>query len=172
MVDANGAFDPRRALAQAEVYAGFGVAWLEEPVSSEDRAGLAFVREHAPPGVEIAAGEYEWDLPRLAELAGCVDVVQADVTRVGGATNMLRADALCKAAQKPFSAHCAPAISAHVGCAIETFAHLEYFHDHVRLERMLFDGTLDPEGGELTPDRTRPGLGLELKRPDAEPYAA
>jgi len=172
MVDANGAFDAKRALEQAEVYARFGVAYLEEPVSSEDRAGLRLLRERGPAGIEIAAGEYEWDLPRLAELAPCVDVVQADVTRIGGVTNMLRADGICKAAQRRFSAHCAPAISAHACCAMESFAHLEYFHDHVRLERLLFDGTLDPEGGHLTPDRTRPGLGLELKRPDAERYAA
>ncbi len=172
MVDANGAFSPSEALAQAEVYAAYGVAYLEEPVSSVDRDGLAFVREHAPPGIAIAAGEYEWDLPALTELAPCVDVLQADVTRIGGVTNLLRADGICRAAQRPFSAHCAPAISAHACCAMEAFAHLEYFHDHVRVERLLFDGTLDPEAGELTPDRTRPGLGLELKRADAARYAA
>jgi L-alanine-DL-glutamate epimerase-like enolase superfamily enzyme len=172
MVDANGAFDPKQALEQAEAYAEHGVAYLEEPVSSEDRAGLRFVRDHGPPGMAIAAGEYEWRLSGLAELAGCVDVVQADVTRVGGITNLLRADGICRAAQRRFSAHCAPAISAHACCAIESLAHLEHFHDHVRLERMLFDGTLEPDGGELTPDRGRPGLGLELKRADAERYAA
>ncbi len=172
MVDANGAFAPKAALGEAERYAEHGVSYLEEPVSSEDRAGLAFVREHGPAGMAIAAGEYEWGLRQLGELAGCVDVVQADVTRVGGVTNMLRADGVCKAARRRFSAHCAPAISAHACCAIETLEHLEYFHDHVRVERLLFDGTLDPEGGRLVPDRSRPGHGLELKRADAEEYAA
>ncbi|HET9185178.1 MAG TPA: enolase C-terminal domain-like protein [Solirubrobacterales bacterium] len=172
MVDANGAFSPKQALEQADAYAGFGVSYLEEPVGSEDREGMAFVRQHGPAGMAIAAGEYEWDLPRLAELAGCVDVLQADVTRIGGITNMLRADGVCKALQRPFSAHCAPAISAHVCCAMETLEHLEYFHDHVRIERMLFDGTLDPRGGALEPDRSRPGLGLELKYDEAERYAA
>jgi L-alanine-DL-glutamate epimerase-like enolase superfamily enzyme len=172
MVDANGAFDPKAALAQAERYGEFGVDYLEEPVSSEDRAGLAFVREHGPAGMAIAAGEYEWDLASLAELAGCVDVLQADVTRIGGITNFLRADAICKAAQRRFSAHCAPAISAHACCAIETLAHLEYFHDHVRVERLLFDGTLDPAAGSLEPDRSRPGLGLEPKRAEIERFRA
>ena len=51
-------------------------------------------------------------------------------------------------------------------------AHLEYFHDHVRVERLLFDGTLDPEGGRLVPDRSRPGLGLQLRPDEAERYAA
>jgi L-alanine-DL-glutamate epimerase-like enolase superfamily enzyme len=172
MVDANGAFSPKQALEQAAIYAGYGVSYLEEPVSSEDREGLAFLRQQGPAGMAIAAGEYEWDLPRLAELAGCVDILQADVTRIGGITSMLRADGICKALQRPFSAHCAPAISAHVCCAMETLEHLEYFHDHVRVEGMLFEGTLDPRGGALVPDRTRAGLGLELNCEEAERWAA
>ncbi|MGN6256477.1 MAG: enolase C-terminal domain-like protein [Solirubrobacterales bacterium] len=164
MVDANGAFAPPEALARAEEYAAFGVTYFEEPVSSQDREGLRFVRERAPRGMAVAAGEYEWDLAGAARLAGCVDVVQADVTRIGGVTNMLRVDGICRASQRPFSAHCAPAVSAHVCCALESLVHLEYFHDHVRLERMLFEGTLDPSGGALHPDPSRPGHGLTLRR--------
>ncbi len=172
MVDANGAFTPKEALARAAEYAAFGVSYLEEPVSSEDREGLRFVREHGPDGLAIAAGEYEWDLPQVADLAPRVDIVQADVTRVGGITNLLRVDGICKALQRPFSAHCAPAISAHACCAMETLEHLEYFHDHVRIERLLFEGTLDPRGGALEPDRSRPGLGLELNHDEVERWAA
>jgi hypothetical protein len=47
---------------------------------------------------------------------------------------------------------------------------LEYFSDHARVDRLLFDGVLDPTGGVLAPDLTRPGMGLELKRADAERY--
>jgi L-alanine-DL-glutamate epimerase-like enolase superfamily enzyme len=168
MVDANGAFSPRQALRQLGAYADFDVAYVEEPVSSEDREGLRFVRERAPRGMAIAAGEYAWDLVGFAAVADCVDVPQADVTRVGGITNMLRADGVCRALQRPFSAHCAPAISAHVCCALESLLHLEYFHDHVRLERMLFEGTLDPEDGTLRPDSTRPGHGLTLRHEEAD----
>ncbi len=120
----------------------------------------------------IAAGEYEWDLPQLADLARSVDILQADVTRCGGITNLIRAGGICKAMQLPFSAHCAPAISAHACCAVEGLAHLEYFHDHVRLEGMLFDGALEPDGGQLVPDRSRPGLGLELKRSELQRFQA
>jgi L-alanine-DL-glutamate epimerase-like enolase superfamily enzyme len=172
-VDANGAFTPKEALRWAERYASdHGVSYFEEPVSSEDRAGMGFVRERGPAGMAIAAGEYGWTLPELEDLAGSVDVLQADVTRCGGITNMLRVDGICKARGIPFSAHCAPAVSAHVCCAIEQLAHIEYFHDHVRIERMLFEGTLDPSGGTLRPDRSRPGLGIELKRADAERWAS
>ena len=171
-VDANGAYTRKQALLWAQRFAEEGISYLEEPVSSEDREGLRLLRDRGPGGLSIAAGEYEWTLPQLADLAGCVDILQADVTRCGGITNLLRVDGICKGRQIPFSAHCAPAVSAHACCAMETLSHLEYFHDHVRLEGMLFDGVLSPEGGELRPDGSRPGLGLDIKRADAERYAA
>jgi L-alanine-DL-glutamate epimerase-like enolase superfamily enzyme len=172
LVDANGAYTRKQALYWAEAFANDGITYLEEPVSSEDREGLRLLRDRGPGGLAIAAGEYEWTLPQLANLAECVDILQADVTRCGGITNLLRVDGICKGRQIPFSAHCAPAISAHASCAMESLLHLEYFHDHVRLEDMLFDGVLNPEGGDLRPDESRPGLGLELKRSEAERYAA
>jgi L-alanine-DL-glutamate epimerase-like enolase superfamily enzyme len=172
LVDANGAYARKQALYWAEAFAEGGITYFEEPVSSEDREGLRLLRDHGPGGLSIAAGEYEWTLSQLADLAGCVDILQADVTRCGGITNLLRVDGICKGRQIPFSAHCAPAVSAHACCAIETLLHLEYFHDHVRVEGMLFDGVLSPDGGLLRPDPSRPGLGLELKRADAENYAA
>jgi L-alanine-DL-glutamate epimerase-like enolase superfamily enzyme len=170
MVDANGAFDRRAAARWAERYAEHGVVYLEEPVPSADLDGLRWLRDVVPAGIEIAAGEYLWDLPELARLAPCVDVLQADVTRCGGPTTLLRADGICQALRVPFSAHCAPQASAHVCCAIESAVHLEYFHDHVRLESLLFDGALAAERGTLRPDRSRPGLGIELREADAERF--
>ena len=174
MVDANGAYTRKEALYWAERFAEFGVTWLEEPVTSEDLEGLRLVRDRGPAGLAIAAGEYSWNLYYSNGLieAGAVDVLQADVTRCSGITDLLRIDGLCKARSIPFSGHCAPQIHAHVGCAMETLMHLEYFHDHARLEGMLFDGTLQPEDGYLSPDPERPGLGIELKRSEAERYAA
>ena len=171
-VDANGAYARKEALYWAQAFAEDGITYLEEPVSSEDREGLRLLRDRGPGGLAVAAGEYEWTLPQLAGLSGCVDILQADVTRCAGITNLLRVDGICKGRQIPFSAHCAPAISAHACCAMETLAHLEYFHDHVRVESILFDGVLRPEGGGyLRPDPSRPGLGLELKRHEADRYA-
>jgi len=171
-VDANGAFDRTQALAWAFVYDGFGVRYLEEPVTSDDLEGLRLLRDRAPAGMAIAAGEYTYTLDDAKRMAGCVGVQQADVTRCGGITGLLRIGALCAAHHVPFSAHCAPAVSAHACTAIETLAHCEYFHDHVRIESMLFDGVPEPDGGELRPDRSRPGLGLELKRAAVERHAA
>jgi L-alanine-DL-glutamate epimerase-like enolase superfamily enzyme len=173
MVDANGAYASKEALAWAERFAAHaGVSYLEEPVSSQDLEGLALVRERGPAGVAVAAGEYGWNLPYFQRMldAGAVDVLQADVSRCGGITNLLRVDGLCRARSVPFSAHCVPAVSAHAGCAMETLTHCEYFFDHYRIEGMLFDGTLRPDAGRLTPDRSRPGLGLELRAAEAERY--
>ena len=102
--------------------------------------------------------------------AGAVDVLQADATRCG-VTGFLEAAALCDAWSMPLSAHTAPALHVHLCCAAPRARNLEYFHDHVRLERMLFDGVAEPSNGSLVPDRSRPGLGLELKTKDAERFA-
>jgi L-alanine-DL-glutamate epimerase-like enolase superfamily enzyme len=170
MVDGNGAYSRKEALGWAELFGDFGVTWFEEPVSSDDVEGLRLLRDRAPAPMEIAAGEYLFEPTEAERLCGAVDVLQADVTRCGGITGLLRMDALCRAHELPFSAHCAPAISAHPCAAMETCVHIEYFHDHTRIESMLFDGVLDPDGGALHPDSSRPGLGLELRESDAKEY--
>src|SRR5439155_6118814 len=159
-VDANGAFSRKQALGWAERYArDWDVRWFEEPVSSADFEGLRLLRERAPGKLEIAAGEYAYVPADFRNLLGCVDCLQADVTRCGGITGLLAVGGLAEAHQLDVSGHCAPALSAHALCAVPRLRHLEDFHDHVRVERMLFDGTLEPEDGRLQPDRSRPGRG-------------
>ncbi|MFN2629504.1 MAG: enolase C-terminal domain-like protein [Gaiellaceae bacterium] len=168
-VDANGAFGRKQALAWAVRYASdWGVTWFEEPVSSEDVDGLRLLRDEGPPGLEIAAGEYGDTLASFRLLAPVVDCLQADVTRCGGYSGLLAVAALADALQLDLSGHCAPQLSAHGLAAVRRLRHLEYFHDHVRVESMLFDGVLEPEAGALRPDRARAGNGLELKRKEAE----
>jgi L-alanine-DL-glutamate epimerase-like enolase superfamily enzyme len=173
-VDANGAYTRKQALAQAERFAASGVAWFEEPVSSDDLEGLRLLRDRAPAGMNIAAGEYGYDLPYFRRMldAGAVDVLQADATRCAGFTGFIAAAALCDARSMPLSAHTAPALHAHVCCALAPVRHVEYFHDHARIEHMLFDGALSPDDGALRPDRSRPGMGIAFKRDDAARYAA
>lgn len=172
-VDANGAYTAKQALAMARDFADQGVTWFEEPVSSDDLAGLATVRAGAPPGMEVTAGEYGYDLPYFLAMlgAGAVDCLQADVTRCAGITGFLRVGALADAHCIDLSAHTAPSVSAHACTGLWHLRHLEYFADHVRLESMLFDGVLEPVNGCLRPDSDRPGLGLEFKRSDAERFA-
>lgn len=172
-VDANGAYTVKQALAQAEAFAAYNVGWFEEPVSSDNLEGLRLVRERAPVCMEIAAGEYgyETDYYRTMLAAGAVDVVQADVTRCGGVTGFLAVAALADAHHVDLSGHCAPALHLHVACAAPRLRHLEWFHDHVRIEHMLFDGAPTAKDGRVAPDLTRPGHGLSFKEKDAERYA-
>ncbi|HVU18224.1 MAG TPA: enolase C-terminal domain-like protein [Candidatus Didemnitutus sp.] len=173
MVDANGAYAVKEAAAMAERFQSSSVVWFEEPVSSENREGLALLRRRAPAAMEIAAGEYG-DTPiyflRLLQ-AGAVDCLQADVTRCGGFTGFLKVAALAESFQIPLSAHCAPQLHAHVGSAAASVRHVEYFHDHVRIGKLLFDGCLPARNGTLRPDRARAGHGLVFKEADAAKYA-
>ena len=171
-VDANGAYDRKQALFKAEEFASFDVTWFEEPVSSDDLEGLRLIRDHGPAGMRIAAGEYGYDeryFRRMVE-AGAVDVLQADATRCAGATTFLNADAICESYCLPLSAHTAPSLHAHLCCAAPRAINVEYFYDHARIEQMFFDGAVQAVEGQLRPDLTRPGLGLELKKQDTEKY--
>ncbi len=169
-VDANGAYSRKQALAFGDEFSSLGVKWFEEPVSSDDLEGLRLIRDRGPSSMDIAAGEYGYDLfyfRRMIE-AGAVDILMADATRCGGITGFLAVDPLCQAHGLPLSGHCAPSIHVHPCCAAPTVRHIEYFHDHARIEEMLFDGAIKPVNGTLYPDLSRPGIGLELKRQDAE----
>lgn len=173
MVDANGAYSRTQALGQATAFADLGVTWFEEPVSSDDLEGLRLLRDRVPAAVAIAAGEYGWDpwyFRRMLE-AGAVDVLQADATRCLGITGFLAAGRLCDVFHVPLSAHTAPLLHAAVACCVRPLVHVEYFHDHARLEAMLFEGAGAPVNGQLLPDVSRPGLGFEFREADAEPFA-
>ncbi|HVL58278.1 MAG TPA: enolase C-terminal domain-like protein, partial [Burkholderiaceae bacterium] len=169
-VDANGAYRPKQALRMAERFAELDVSWFEEPVSSDDLAGLAEVRDRAPPEMLVSAGEYGFDLPYFRRMleSRAVDALQADATRCAGVTGFLRVDALCSAFGVPLSSHTAPSLHLPLVCAAREAVHLEWFHDHARIERMLFDGACVPQRGRLAYDDARPGLGIEFKSKDAE----
>lgn len=172
-VDANGALSRSEALRWAEIYGDLDVRWFEEPVSSDDLTGLRQVRERAPGGMTVAAGEYGWNLAAAQRMleAEAVHCLQADVTRCGGISGFLRIAALCDARGLDLSAHCAPQISAHACAAVWHLRHLEFFHDHDRIEQLVFDGCLKPrDGGQLHPDRSRAGCGLTVKWPDLEQW--
>ncbi len=171
-VDGNGGYTMTQALALAHSFAAEHVRWFEEPVSSDNLTGLRQVRERAPLGMDIAAGEYgytAWYFKRMLD-AEAVTVLQADATRCGGISGFLHAASLCWTANVPLSSHCGPSMHLHVCCAVPRAIHMEYFHDHVRIERMFFDGFCEPVKGVMSPDLSRPGMGLELKEKDAAQY--
>jgi L-alanine-DL-glutamate epimerase-like enolase superfamily enzyme len=170
--DANGAYHAAAANLWARRLGDRGVSWFEEPVSSDDVAGLRDVRHHAPPGLAVAAGEYAWgpDETRLLVEGEAIDVLQLDATRCLGITGFLAGAAIAEAWHLPLSSHCAPALHVHPMLAVRPGIHMEWFHDHVRLEQLLFDGAPRAVDGTVGVDASRPGLGLELREADAAPF--
>jgi L-alanine-DL-glutamate epimerase-like enolase superfamily enzyme len=167
-VDANGAYDRTQAASMGRAFAEeAGVKWFEEPVTSDDLAGLAALARSLP--LDVTAGEYGYHLEYFQAMLGSVDVIQADITRCAGVTEWLRVADAAAAAKIPLSAHCAPALHAHVCCVPANVRHIEYFHDHVRIENLFFDNVLKPVDGCLWPTDA-PGNGLEFKEPDAARY--
>lgn len=171
-VDANGAYNVKQALGFAAHFEDEDVTWFEEPVSSDDLAGLRLIRNHGPAGMQVAAGEYGYTTQYFATMlaAGAVDTLQADATRCGGVTGFLRASTLAHAAGIPLSAHTAPAIHATLGAALANVVHVEYFHDHAQIEAAFFDGGPTLSGGDLQVFRASAGHGLAFKHADAERY--
>ena len=172
-VDANGGYRRKQALGRMPLLQEQGVTWFEEPVSSDDLDGLRLLRDRSQGDIQISAGEYGYHLPYFRQMlqAGAVDVLQADATRCSGITGLLEVAALCAGFQVPLSTHTAPAIHAHPACALGPVRHIEWFHDHVRIEHMLFDGAPDAVDGYVQPDLSRPGLGLVFKSAEARHYA-
>lgn len=171
-VDANGAYPVTQAIELAHCFAQQGVCWFEEPVSSDNLLGLDQIRRRAPLGMDIAAGEYgytSWYFRRMID-AQAVTILQADCTRCGGITGFLDAASLCWAHNMPLSSHCGPSMHLHVCCAVPRAIHMEFFHDHARIERMFFDGFCEPREGQMRPDLSRAGMGLELRVNDAEKF--
>ena len=171
-VDANGAYSRKQAMLFAHEFAQLRVSWFEEPVYHQDFEGLCEVRERAPAGMDVAAGEYGYQPAHFWRMleAKTVDCLQADATRCGGFSGLLAVDGLCQSAMMPLSTHCAPHAQLHAALGCKTLRHMEYFYDHARIERMFFEGASEPIDGALYPDLSRPGIGLQLRRADARRY--
>lgn len=170
-VDANGAFTIKEALQLAETCRQDRIEWFEEPVTSDNLEGLRFIRERSQT-INIAAGEYGYNLPYFMHMlgAGAVDVLQADATRCGGISNFLKAGAMAEAFEIPFSSHCAPSLHLHAALSLSKFYIAEYFFDHVRIEKMFFDGFCNPDEGYMKPDLTSAGMGIRLREKDVKKF--
>lgn len=171
-VDANGAFNVKEALFFAEKMQKYGVTWFEEPVSSDNLSGLNYLRDRAPAEMEISAGEYGYDLYYFQKMlqAKAVDVLQADCTRCGGYTGFKKINHLCEGYFINLSSHTAPQLHLPITLSSSSIRHMEYFYDHVRIENMLFDGVILPIDGNLSPDLSKSGHGLDFKWNEAKQF--
>ncbi|NUR06052.1 MAG: mandelate racemase [Nocardioidaceae bacterium] len=161
-VDANGAYTAAGAVRWYDRVREQGVSWFEEPVSSDDLDGLRRVREEVD--ADVTAGEYGYDLTYFARMldAGAVDCLQVDVSRCGGITEWLRVVAVAASHHVEVSAHCAPNLHASVAAATPGLRHVEWFHDHTRIEGLLFHGACTTPRDGAMPLGDAPGNGLEL----------
>jgi L-alanine-DL-glutamate epimerase-like enolase superfamily enzyme len=168
-VDANGGYTLAQAIRIGHVLDELQVRWYEEPVSSDDLAGLRQVRVRTL--CDVTAGEYGYGLDYFHRLTGAeaVDCLQVDVTRCGGITELLRIAALAAAHHLEISGHSAPFQHAGVLAGVPNLRHVEWFHDHVRIERWFFDGTVGPVDGCL-PLQDLPGHGLTFRAESAAPF--
>jgi L-alanine-DL-glutamate epimerase-like enolase superfamily enzyme len=164
-VDANGGYSIGQARWVGRALDDLGVRWFEEPVTTDDLAGLRLMRHSVT--ADVAAGEYG-DGPAYFQrmlAADAVDCLQIDVTRCGGITDFMRAAALAAARGLEVSGHCAPHLHASFATAVPNLRHVEYFHDHARIEEQLvFAGAQPPHAGRLTPNLDGVGHGFELRR--------
>ncbi len=163
-VDANGGYSRKQAVRLGrEMIERADVSWFEEPVSSDDLPGLSHIRQQL--ALDVAAGEYGFDEMYFARMitAQAVDCLQIDVTRCGGYTSWLRSAGLAAAHGFDVSAHCAPNLHSHAAVCVPRARHIEYFHDHVRIEGLLFNGALTPVDGRLSPIRGTPGHGMSVR---------
>jgi L-alanine-DL-glutamate epimerase-like enolase superfamily enzyme len=170
-VDANGGYTRKQAIRVAREATDCDVRWFEEPVSCDDLAGLHEIRDTI--AADVTAGGYGYDLPYFARMvqADAVDCLQADLSRCGGITEWQRVAAVAAANNLQISAHCTPHLHLDAAAATPNLRHLEWFHDHVQIENMLFDGAADLRpGGMLQPDLSRPGHGLDFRDDVASPY--
>lgn len=165
-VDANGSYRAKQAVDVARRLEDLRVGWLEEPVHAADREGLAVVARGTT--IPLATGEFEYHLFAFRSLmaAGAVDIVQADVGRVGGVTPWLKIAKLAEAFNLPVAPHAFDVVHLHLMCAVPNatvLEHLSIYDDLPYKERP------EPRDGILTVPADRPGHGLEL---DAERVAA
>lgn len=174
MVDAHGTFSVREAQRFARKVEDCDLAWFEEPVNADDKAGLAEVR--ASTDIPIASGESEFtrfDFRDLITL-GAVDILQPDLAIMGGITEGVRIAAMASAFQLTVAPHLWGsallfAAGLQLAAATPNCTILEY---SLGFNPMLHELAVDPpvvrDGRMYIPDR--PGLGVTLNQEFVQKY--
>jgi L-alanine-DL-glutamate epimerase-like enolase superfamily enzyme len=165
-VDANGAYNPKAALNIAYQLAKENVSWFEEPITSDDKRGLQYLRNNFPYSLQLVAGEYCYQTADVLELLEnkAVDVLMVDATRCEGISGMIIASHLARAFNIPFSTHCAPLLHGNIGVSFDNLLISENFYDHYLIERKYFEHQGSYENGKFIPDENQCGFGWKLRK--------
>ena len=178
MVDVQYAFDSvERALAAFEEWARYNLRFVETPLWIDDLDGYAKLTAASP--IPIAAGEWQATAYEFRELvrAGCLDVLQPDVGRVGGLSEALRVCDLAAATGRVVIPHAwktgiSLAATAHLAAARREVERFEFLHPETCESRLRKELTVDeihitPQGVTVP---QAPGLGVEVNRDALEEF--
>jgi L-alanine-DL-glutamate epimerase-like enolase superfamily enzyme len=168
MCDAHGTYNVADAKRFCHLVRDCDLAWLEEPVSADDKAGMAEVRQAA--SVPIAAGESEgtrFDFRDLIEHRA-VDILQPDLAVCGGVTEAIAIAELAATYNLAFVPHLwagAPSFFAglHLCAAAPAGTLVEYpMGAHPMLHDLIEEPVQVLDGHIRIPDR--PGLGFTIRQ--------
>jgi len=159
MLDANQKWTAAEAIRRAHMLRPFDPFWLEEPLLADDRAGHAHVRQAT--GIPIAVGETLYTRYEFADYmrAGAVDVVQADISRVGGFTEWMKIARLAESFNLPVTPHFLMELSVHALCAVPNGLILEDLQGGSLTDLGILAEPIRVVNGEMAPP-ARPGHGI------------
>jgi len=167
MADAHGTWTVAEAKAFCRMVEDCDLYWLEEPVTADDKTGLAEVRRSS--AIPISTGESEFTRHDFRDLAvlGAVDIMQPDLAICGGITEAMRISALASAFNLKLAPHLwagAPAFAAglHVAAASPAGFIVEYSLGANPLLHDLVEEGFPVENGMIAVPE-RPGLGITVR---------
>jgi len=161
MLDVNQAWTAGEAIRRTTLLRPFDPFWLEEPLLADDREGHAHVRQVT--GVPIAVGETMYTRYEFADFirARAVDIVQADIIRVGGFTEWMKIAKLAESFNLPVAPHFMMELSIHAVCAVPNGLILEDLKGGSLTDLGILAEPIQVKNGELAPP-ARPGHGIVL----------
>ena len=174
-IDANNAWTEPVASRFMERLDDLDLAWLEEPVATEDIAGSAALAARL--ATPIAGYETETGLPGFRNLivSRAIDIVQPDVIWTGGITETRKVAALAQAFHLPviphvFSSGVSTIANLHLIASLPNGGLLEFDQNPNPLRSELFEDPIvvDERGRVRLPDR--PGLGVTLNQETIDRY--
>ena len=174
MVDAGLCWDTATAIRRAKQFESFNLTWLEEPLHPDNLQGYARLSTQSP--IRIAAGEEICNIKEFQQMmdVGGIDVVQVDVTRVGGLARAKRIgwdsyerDRLC--VNHSYKTGVNIAASLHFLAALPNSHYFEYCVEQGALRQSLTKQRFPVVDGEIAVPE-EPGLGVELEEKVVEKY--
>ena len=131
IVDANGVYDVATAIRFARLASSIDISLFEEPTHADNLDGLRRIRDTGL--IPVASGENEYTKYGCRDMivAEAVDVIQFDITRVGGVTEMMKVAAITQAWNVKLAPHFFPQFSAHILSAASNGLFLEVFPENL-----------------------------------------